>query len=166
MQVNWWCFFLVKMTVFALLMYRTLLWCTNVPNDSTLKYAIHSNNSLYCLHLLYRLGVGFVIFTCTSSTRPRRHKTVEYSQENSHFKYLIMRELWLIDWLIDYLLFYVPLKNFSLIWRRDHCRWRVAKFRPMLGAQGLWAGRDLYRATPTVTRDLSFFRSHPKNRPI
>ena len=26
----------------------------------------------------------------------------------------------------------------------------------MLGAQGLWAGRDLYRATPTVTRDLGF----------
>jgi hypothetical protein len=25
-----------------------------------------------------------------------------------------------------------------------------------LGAQGLWAGRDLYRATPAVARDLSF----------
>jgi hypothetical protein len=60
--------------------------------------------------------------------------------------------LW--DWLIDYLGFYVPLKNFSLIWRRHHCRWRAAKFRPMLGAQGLWAGRDLYRTTPAVTRGL------------
>jgi hypothetical protein len=40
-------------------------------------------------------------------------------------------------WMIDYLLFYVPLKNFSLIRRRHHCRWRAAKFRPMLGAQGL-----------------------------
>jgi hypothetical protein len=60
------------------------------------------------------------------------------------------------DWLIDYLRFYVPLKNFSLIWRRHHCRWRAVKFRPMLGAQGLWAGRDLYRATPTVTWDLGF----------
>jgi hypothetical protein len=30
------------------------------------------------------------------------------------------------------------------------------KFRPMLGAQGLWAGRDLYRATPAVTRSLGF----------
>jgi hypothetical protein len=30
------------------------------------------------------------------------------------------------------------------------------KCRPMLSAQGLWAGRDLYRATPTVTRDLGF----------
>jgi hypothetical protein len=59
-------------------------------------------------------------------------------------------------WIIDYLQFYVPLKNFSLIWRRHHCLWRAAKFRPMLGAQGLWAGRDLYRATPAVTRDLGF----------
>jgi hypothetical protein len=60
------------------------------------------------------------------------------------------------DWLIDYLQFYVSLKNFSLIWRRHHCRWRAAKFRPFFGAQGLWAGRDFYRATPTVTRDLGF----------
>jgi hypothetical protein len=63
----------------------------------------------------------------------------------------------MVDWMIDYLLFYVPLKNISLIWRRHHYWWRAAKFRPMLGAQGLWAGRDLYRATPTVTRDLGFF---------
>jgi hypothetical protein len=27
----------------------------------------------------------------------------------------------------------------------------------MLGAQGLWAGRDLYRATPTVTWDLGLY---------
>ena len=52
--------------------------------------------------------------------------------------------------------FYVPLKNISLIWRRHHYRWRAAKFRPMLGAQGLWAGRDLYRATHAVTRGLGF----------
>ena len=63
----------------------------------------------------------------------------------------------MVDWLIDYLRFYVPLKNISLIWRRHHCRWRAAKFRPMLGAQGLWAGRDLYRATPTATRDLGLY---------
>jgi hypothetical protein len=58
--------------------------------------------------------------------------------------------------LIDCLRFYIPLKNISLIWRRHHCRWRAAKFTPMLGTQGLWAGRDLYRATPAVTRDLVF----------
>jgi hypothetical protein len=27
----------------------------------------------------------------------------------------------------------------------------------MLGAQGLWAGRDLYRASPAVTRGLGFY---------
>jgi hypothetical protein len=31
-----------------------------------------------------------------------------------------------------------------------------AKFRPTLGTQGLWAGRDLYRATLAVTRRLRF----------
>jgi hypothetical protein len=59
--------------------------------------------------------------------------------------------------LIDYLGFYVPLKNISLIWRRHHCRWRAAKVRSLLGAQDLWAGRDLYRTSPAVTRDLGFF---------
>jgi hypothetical protein len=72
------------------------------------------------------------------------------------------------DWLIDYLLtvLHVPLKKFSLKWRRHHYRWGAVKFRPMLGDRGLWAGRDLYRATPTVTRGLGFSRSHPKDRPI
>jgi hypothetical protein len=60
------------------------------------------------------------------------------------------------DWLIDYLRFYAPFKNFSLIQRCHHCWWRAAKFSPMLSAQGLWAGRDLHRATPAVTRDLGF----------
>jgi hypothetical protein len=60
---------------------------------------------------------------------------------------------WLIDWLFTVL---HSLKNFSHIWRRHHCRWRAAKFRPMLGVQGLWAGSDLYRATPAETRDLGF----------
>jgi hypothetical protein len=35
----------------------------------------------------------------------------------------------------------------------------------LLGAQGLSAGRDLCRATPAVTWDLGFVRSHPKDRP-
>jgi hypothetical protein len=70
-----------------------------------------------------------------------------------------------MDWL---LLFYILRMNFSLwynfssrkennIWRRHHYRWRAPKFRPMLGVQGLWTGRDLYRATPPVTQGLSFF---------
>jgi hypothetical protein len=34
---------------------------------------------------------------------------------------------------------------------------RTAKFRPMLCAQGLWAGRDLYRATPILWHGASVF---------
>jgi hypothetical protein len=44
----------------------------------------------------------------------------------------------------------------ELIRRRHHYRWRAEKFRPMLGAQGLWAVRGPYRATPAVTRGLGF----------
>jgi hypothetical protein len=61
---------------------------------------------------------------------------------------------WKMKLIIHYLRFYLPLKNISLIWRRHHCRWRATKFRPMLGTLGLWAGRDLYRATPAVTWGL------------
>jgi hypothetical protein len=58
--------------------------------------------------------------------------------------------------LIDWLLLYVPLKNFSPIWRRHHYRWKAAKFGPMLRTQGLWAVRDFYRATPAVKQGLCF----------
>jgi hypothetical protein len=59
--------------------------------------------------------------------------------------------------LIDYVLFYVPLKSFSLIiMEMSPLQWNAAKFKSMLSAQGFWAGRDLYRAKPTVTRDLRF----------
>jgi hypothetical protein len=37
-----------------------------------------------------------------------------------------------------------------------HSQWRAAKFRPMFGTQSLWAGRNLYRATPAVIRGLGF----------
>jgi hypothetical protein len=54
--------------------------------------------------------------------------------------------------LIDYLLFYVPLKNVLLT--HHHYRWRAAKFRPMLGAQVLWAGRNPHHATSATTQGL------------
>jgi hypothetical protein len=63
------------------------------------------------------------------------------------------------DILIDYLhvVSYVPRTNFSVIWRRHHYQQRAAKFRPMLGTQGLWTGRDFYRATPPVIRRTAPF---------
>jgi hypothetical protein len=70
-------------------------------------------------------------------------------------------KMWIARWSLidDYSLFYVPLKNFSLIIWKHH---RTAKCRPMLGAQDNWAGSDLYRATPVVTWDFGLkFRSLP-----
>jgi hypothetical protein len=69
-------------------------------------------------------------------------------------------------WLINNLLFYAPLKNFSLLWKRHHNQRKAEKFRRMFGAQGLGAGRDLYRATPAVTRDLRFSGLIRGNVPI
>jgi hypothetical protein len=52
------------------------------------------------------------------------------------------------------------------------CVWgmRDVEIRPMLGAQGLWAGRDLFRATSAVTRSLGFSglirRTTPFSRPL
>ena len=56
--------------------------------------------------------------------------------------------------------FKVPLENIPLIWRRHPHRWRAAKFWPFLelGTYGFWGGRDLYRATPSVTRGLRVLR--------
>jgi hypothetical protein len=60
---------------------------------------------------------------------------------------------------------YVPLKNFSLIWRRHQCRLRTEKSRPMLSAQGFWARRVLCCVTPAVTRDLGFSGLIPRTAP-
>jgi hypothetical protein len=48
-----------------------------------------------------------------------------------------------------------------------HYRWQGCKFMPMLGTQGLWAGRDLYRSLSCHTycdTGHRFIRSHPKDR--
>jgi hypothetical protein len=59
----------------------------------------------------------------------------------------------LIDWLFTVLR---PIPEYFTYVETSAYRRRAAKFRPMLGTQGLWAGRDLYRATPAVTRGLGF----------
>jgi hypothetical protein len=38
---------------------------------------------------------------------------------------------------------------------------KLLAYPGMLVAQGLWAGRGLYRATPAVTRDFGFMRRTP-----
>jgi hypothetical protein len=67
--------------------------------------------------------------------------------------------LQLIDWLFSVLR---PAQEYFTY--METC----CKFRPMLGAQGFWAGRDPYRATPAATRNLNFSglirRTAPINR--
>jgi hypothetical protein len=90
--------------------------------------------------------------TCSQSSG---YKSLLYTHScDHHISHLIRRQGCMAQRLLACL--YVPLKNFSLIWRRHHCRWRAAKFRSMVDAQGLWEGRDFYRATTAVTRNLSF----------
>jgi hypothetical protein len=61
------------------------------------------------------------------------------------------------DWLVIYCftsrsrMKWLRHQNISFMSRHHHCRWRTTKFRPMFGAQSLWAERDLYRATPAMT---------------
>jgi hypothetical protein len=62
--------------------------------------------------------------------------------------------------MIDYSLFYVLLKNFSLIWRRH--RWRAAKFRPMLPL----SREGCLSCHTCCDTGLRFFRSHTKDRLI
>jgi hypothetical protein len=71
----------------------------------------------------------------------------------SSVKMSIICGISLIDWLFAGLR---PHQEYFTYMEMHHCRWRAAKFRPMLSAQGLWAGRDLCHATPAVTRNLGF----------
>jgi hypothetical protein len=45
--------------------------------------------------------------------------------------------------LID-LVFYVPLKNISLVWRRHHYRWRASKFGPLLAVLKSFEQRGIF----------------------
>jgi hypothetical protein len=108
--------------------------------------------------------VGVLLRATSTATRDSRqgmltpplHLILPSNLHLSGVRVALHSILYLPFGLNDYLRLYVPFKNFSLIWRRHHCLWRAAKFWPMLGAQGLWAGRDYYHATPAVTRYLGF----------
>jgi hypothetical protein len=60
-----------------------------------------------------------------------------------------------IDWLIDWLFTVLRLAQEYFTYMETSSL-RAAKFRSMLGAQGLWAGRGLYRATSAATQGLCF----------
>jgi hypothetical protein len=74
-----------------------------------------------------------------------------YLKETFNIRYLY------ILYRICFCLFTAARAIFQLSGGCHHYRWQGCKFWPMLGAQGLWAGRDLYRTTPTATRDLGLY---------
>jgi hypothetical protein len=117
-------------------------------------------------HLLWH---GALVFLVSSEGPPIQSPLMTcMGMQRTYSKPDLHRDLEKIDWLIDYLRFYVPLwiLIISLIWRRYHCRWTAAKYKPMLGTQGLRAGKDLYRATPAVTRGLGFSGLIQRTAPI
>jgi hypothetical protein len=69
---------------------------------------------------------------------------------------------------IDWLFVLRPAQEYFTYMETSLLLMKGWKFRPMLGAQGLWAGRDRYHATPAVTLGLGFFglirRTAPFNR--
>jgi hypothetical protein len=73
--------------------------------------------------------------------------------------------LWFWRRLIDYLLFYVPFKNFSLICRRHHCRWKHAKL-DLCSALRAFEQGGIFIVPHLLWHGPSFFRSHPKDHPI
>ena len=65
-----------------------------------------------------------------------------------------------LDWVwqvlaADCILLNDPVEYIAFIWRH-HLQWRLQYFGILLWAYSLSAGRDLYRATPAVTRGLGF----------
>jgi hypothetical protein len=75
-----------------------------------------------------------------------------------------LQDLW-FDWLIIYG-FTSRSRIFHLYGDVTIASEGLQNFWPMLCAQGLWARRGLYRATPAVTRDLGFFGLIWRTAPI
>jgi hypothetical protein len=73
--------------------------------------------------------------------------------------------MYIIDWLFTVLR---PAQEYFTYMETSPLPVKEKKNMPMLCAQGLWAGRYLYRATPTMTLDLGFsgliWRTSPFSR--
>ena len=70
----------------------------------------------------------------------------------------------ILEMFVCLMLFYVPLKNISLIWRCHHMPVKGFKFWPILGTYGHWAVRDLLRANIYCNTGPRVLLSHPKDR--
>ena len=112
-----------------------LLICNQIQSILVLKSNIHSKKSLFILKLImphalqsiktkdflnYRNGSLNIKLLMMQSifVHPSRKKLL-----NSIFKMFNLLRLFFV-----LLRVFVPLENFSLIWRRHHCWWRAANF--------------------------------------
>jgi hypothetical protein len=97
-----------------------------------------------------------------ASWRPLTHCTVQKMSWWKVARKFVARRL------NDYSLFIRPALISIKTSPLPRCLWRAVNFGPIFGAQGLWAGRDLYQATPAVTCGLGFTclirRTAPFNR--
>ena len=113
-------------------------------------YSVHQTEQIICqLMNMYMLGILFSPLVL--STKFLFKGILFFSwllPPNAYSK--IRTRFVLYDWL----LFSLPAwEKFAHV-EASPCRW----YRLMLGTWGLWAGRDLYRAAPAVTRKLDFCR--------
>jgi hypothetical protein len=68
----------------------------------------------------------YFIKCCSSNSRHKMRQPIFYGRKSLCQLTIKIEKLigfFQFVWLIGYLRFYVPLKNFSLIWRRHHSRW-------------------------------------------
>lgn len=74
---------------------------------------------------------------------------------NSLYQYInIYRDMICNRIMVGCILFNVPLENLPFIYRHHRRGWRATQFRPMFGTCGPWAGRDIYHASLSLTRDV------------
>jgi hypothetical protein len=90
------------------------------------------------------------IFPSQENVYDSYHIRVLCSFQHAHINFVLK------NWVCLFVLFIAAWAIFQLS-GGHHYRWLGCKFRPILGAQGPRAGRDLYRATPTATRDLGLY---------
>jgi hypothetical protein len=72
--------------------------------------------------------------------------------------------IWVVTSVCLFVLFIAAWAIYQLSGGCHHYRWQGCKFFSMLGAQGLWAGRDLYRANTYCDMGPRFSLSHSKDR--
>ena len=98
------------------------------------------------------------------------HSLTQFSMRMS-MSVEISKFIGVLCWLIIYGFMSNPAQEYfsyiEMSVSHHHCWWKAAQFRPMLGAQDLWAGIEGSLSCHTYCDTVpQFFWPHPKNRPI